>query len=178
MSMKEEKSPQWLAEEGKLFYQKKDFQGAADTFALAAQAYHALKDELMAAEMKNNQSVALLQAKQAQAALDAVLGTDLIFSQAGDLRRQGMAVANQATALDVLKRREEAIPLYENAADLLDQAGETQLRADVMRSLSALKVRKGQGLDALIAMQDGLSGVKTPTLKQRILKKLLRLRLW
>jgi hypothetical protein len=132
----------------------------------------------MAAEMKNNQGVALLQGKQAQAALEAVGGTEAVFEQAGDLRRQGMALANQASALAVLKRREEAATLYERAADVLAQAGEDQLRADVMRSLAALKVRKGQGLDALIAMQDGLGGVKAPTLKQRILKKLLHLRLW
>lgn len=176
--MEEDVSPQSLANNGKRYYQNKDFLTAAKTFALAAEAYHAYNDELMNAEMRNNQSVALLQAKQAQAALKAVKGTEAIFAQAGDQRRQGMALANQASALEALKRPEEAAPLYENAAKLLDQAGETQLRADVMRSLAALKVRKGQGLEAVITMQDGLSGVKAPTLKQRIIKKLLRFRLW
>ena len=176
--MVEDKSPELLADEGKQYYRKKDFQKAAEAFALAAQAYRTHEDVLMAAEMENNQSVALLQAKQAQAALETVIGTEAVFAKAGDHRRQGMALANQASALEALKRQEEAIPLYENAANLLDQVGETQLRADVMRSLAALKVRKGQGLDAVITMQDGLSGIKAPTLRQRILKKLLRFRLW
>jgi tetratricopeptide (TPR) repeat protein len=176
--MEESQSPDLLAEEGKRLYQLGETLKAAETFAAAAAAYTAQKDAPMAAEMKNNQCVALLQGKQAQAALDAVEGTDAIFEQRGDFRRQGMALANQAAALEALKQREEAASLYESAADLLAQAGEEQLRADVMRSLAALKVRKGRGLDALITMQDGLGGVKAPTLKQRILKKLLRLRLW
>lgn len=175
--MQEEKTPTMLAEEGKRLYQKKKYREAAEIFSQAAAAYKT-DDIVTAAEMANNQSVALLMLKQPQAALTAALGTDEIFAGAGDLRRQGMATANQAAALDGLKRRDEAIPLYEKAAELFQQCGESQLRADVMRSLAMLKVREGQGMDALIRMQDGLANVKTPTLKQRILKKLLRIRLW
>jgi tetratricopeptide (TPR) repeat protein len=172
------KTPRSYSEEGMQLYQKKKYVEAAGAFSMAADAYRAIHDGLMAAEMMNNQSVAFLQAKQDQAALDAVMGTDKIFADAGDLRRQGMALANQAAALQGLKRKQEAIPLYEQAAAILEQAGEDQLRADVMRSLATLNVKGGKGLDALIAMQDGLAGVKKPTLKQRIIKQLIRLRLW
>lgn len=176
--MNDSLSPQILAEEGRRLYSERNYRQAAEMFARAAEACRAGGDLLAAAEMKNNQSVALLQAKQPQAALEAVADTEAVFAAAGDLRRQGMALANQAAALEALKRSEDAAALYERAAAVLEQAGEDQLRAEVMRSLSALKIRKGKGLDALIAMQDGLSGVKKPTLKQRIFKKLLRLRLW
>ncbi|KAF0108376.1 MAG: hypothetical protein FD146_950 [Anaerolineaceae bacterium] len=176
--MNDYQSPEILAEEGKRLYADGKYLLAAEVFASAARAFAAQGDAPMAAEMKNNQCVALLQGKQVQAALEAVSDTEAVFAGAGDLRRQGMALANQAAALEALKRRAEAADLYERAASLLEQAGEDQLRADVLRSLSALKARKGQGLDALIAMQDGLGGVKAPTLKQRILKQLLRLRLW
>jgi tetratricopeptide (TPR) repeat protein len=176
--MDESRSSTLLAEDGKRLYANGKYLQAADIFASAAQAYAAQDDVLTAAEMKNNQCVALLKGKQAQAALEAVADTEAVFAGAGDLRRQGMALANQAAALEALKRREEAAVLYERAAGLLEQAGEDLMRADALRSLSALKARKGQGLDALIAMQDGLGGVKAPTLKQRILKQLLRLRLW
>jgi tetratricopeptide (TPR) repeat protein len=176
--MDKSQSPNLLAEEGKRLYANGEYLQAAEIFASAARAYAAQDDALTAAEMKNNQCVALLKGKQAQAALEAVADTEAVFAGAGDLRRQGMALANQAAVLESLKRRDEAADLYERAAGLLEQAGEDQMRADVMRSLSAIQARKGKGLDALIAMQDGLSGVKAPTLKQRILKQLLRLRLW
>lgn len=62
-------------------------------------------------------SVALLQAGRAQEALNAALGTDQDTGQAKDIKRQGMAVGNQAAALDGLNRYDEAI---QHSNDLLN----------------------------------------------------------
>ena len=176
--MSEKLSPQLLEKEGKAAYERADYIAAANAFAEAAAAYSAHDGPLNAAEMKNNQSVALLQSKQAQAALDVVSGTDAVFAAAGDLRRQGMALANQAAALEALRRRDEAIACYRTSAEILERAGAKDLRADVMRAGAGLQVRGGKMTDAVITMQSGLMGLEKPTLKQRILKKLLFLRLW
>lgn len=127
----------------------------------------------MSAELKNNQSVALLLAGEKQAALDAASGTDKVFADAGDFRRQGVALANQATALLALKRAGEAIEYYQNAANALENANETDIRVDVMQQLSMLQLRRFKFYDAVIALQSGLAGVKNPTLKQRFMKKIL-----
>jgi tetratricopeptide (TPR) repeat protein len=176
--MSEEFSPQQLEKEGKAAYERADYILAAKAFTEAAAAYSAHREPLMAAEMKNNQSVALLQSKQAQAALEIVAGTDVVFAAAGDLRRQGMSLANQAAALEALRRRDEAIACYRTSAEILERAGEKDLRVDVMRAVAGLQVRGGKMTDAVITMQSGLMGLEKPTLKQRILKKLLFLRLW
>ena len=176
--MSEEFSPQQLEKEGKAAYERADYLSAAKVFAEAAAAYSALGKPLNAAEMKNNQSVALLQGKQAQTALDVVSGTDAVFAAVGDLRRQGMALANQAVALEALRRRDEAIACYRISAEILERAGARDLRAEVMRAVAGLQVRGGKMTDAVITMQSGLMGLEKPTLKQRILKKLLFLRLW
>ena len=131
----------------------------------------------MSAEMKNNQSVALLRNKQAQAALEAAQGTDEVFAEAGDTRRQGMALANQASALEALKRFKEAIDFYTRAGEALEKAGEMDLRLEVMQLLSALYLRRFKLFDAIIALQSGLAAVKNPTPKQRFMKKLLFFRL-
>lgn len=167
-----------LVEKAKQAYGKKKYNEAATLFGQAADDYGSAGDALMAAEMKNNKSVAYLQAGNAQASLDAVLGTDEIFASAGDKKRQGMAVANQAAALGDLKRTEEAISLYEKSASILEEAGEHDLQTDVMRSVSILRVKQGKFTDAVLSMQTGLLKVEKPTLKQRILKKLIFLRLW
>ena len=73
-----------LAEQGKQEYAKGAFGVAADLFSQAAQAYGSVQDELNAAEMKNNQSVALLKAGKAEDALRATDGTEAIFQKAGD----------------------------------------------------------------------------------------------
>ena len=94
--------PKTLVDQGKQAFANKKYDEAASSFSEAASAYEALDDPLNAAEMKNNLSVALLQAGKAQEAYDAAAGTDEVFAQAGDLKRQAMAFGNQAAALDEL----------------------------------------------------------------------------
>jgi tetratricopeptide (TPR) repeat protein len=178
MAIAEPASPHQLEAQGKSAYQQADYGAAAQAFAEAAAAYAAHGEPLMAAEMQNNRCVALLQGRQAQAALEAASGTEAVFAAAGDLRRQGMALANLAAALEALRRRDEALACYQTSAGILEQAGEKDLRADVLRAAAGLQARRGRMSDAVITMQSGLMGLEKPTLKQRILKKLLFLRLW
>ncbi len=108
-------SPQEIADKAKQIYQAGDYLQAAQAFAEAASAYASSGDAAMSAEMKNNQSVALLLSGDAQAALEAAEGTETIFAASNDYRRQGMALANQASALEALKRRKDAIEFYKRA---------------------------------------------------------------
>jgi tetratricopeptide (TPR) repeat protein len=173
--MNEMLSPQLLAAEGQTAYKRGDYLAAANTFEAASASYKSAGDHLSAAEMANNRSVALLQAGDAQLSLDAVLGTDEIFAEAGDVRRQAMALGNQAAALEALRRLDEAIDAYERSAELLSQIEDRETRVSVMQALSALQLRRGRQLEALATMQAGLNGVKHPTPKQRMLRRLLQL---
>jgi tetratricopeptide (TPR) repeat protein len=159
--------------DGKHAYQKGDYLEAAKLFDLARQAYEARNDKLHAAEMANNASVAYLKADDALSALEIVDGTAEIFAEANDIRREGMALGNRAAALEALKKDIEAMTLYEQSAELLKQAGEDQLRASVMQSLSMLQFRNGRQLQALATMQNGLEEVKRPSPKQSMIKKML-----
>ena len=167
-----------LIVKAKKSYQEKKYQEASTLFAQAAAEYTLLGDEPMAAEMKNNQSVALLMGGSAQASLDAVTGTDQIFAAIGDKLREGIALANQAAALAAQKKKTEAISNYERSASLLAEVGEIDLRTDVMRSIASIQAGQGKFTDAVLSMQDGMIQVKEPSLKQRIIKKLLFMRLW
>lgn len=171
--MKDKHDADQYAKGGKQAYQRKDYSAAARAFQSAAQAFAALGDELGAAEMANNQSVALLQNGEAQAAFDAVAGTEQIFAREGDVLRRAMALGNAAAALEALERLEESLELYNQCADLLKEIGETQVRADVMQSISGLQLRLGRRLQAIATMQAGLDGLEKPSLKQRVARKLL-----
>jgi len=170
-------TPQQLADEARHAYQTGNLPAAAQAFAQAAAAYSATGDTLSAAEMKNNQSVALLRNKQAQAALEAALGTEKVFAAANDARREGMALGNQASAQQALKHPREAIELYRQSAAALEKAGEGDLRAEVMQLLASLYLGRFKFYDAVLTLQAGLAGVKNPTPKQRLMKKLLFFRL-
>ena len=98
-----------------------------------------------------------------------------LFAENGDAHRQALAYGNQAAALQAMGNVEEAEALYLQSADLLGQLGEDQMRATVLRSLSEMQLRSGRAIDAVISMQDGVSGVKKPRAQQRIIKTLLQM---
>lgn len=167
--------PVAICEEGKRVYQEGEYQKAAEIFLIAAEGYRQAGNASDAAEMDNNRSVALLQAGQAEAALQAVVGTVEIFAAAGDHRRQAMALGNRAAALSKLNRLPEAIADYQQAADLFKQIGEHELRAPVLQALSMLQLRSGRQVESLVTMNAGLNEFEKPKPRQRFLKKLLDL---
>ena len=163
-----------LADKGKQEYEKGNYAVAAEMFSQAAHAYASAQDELNAAEMKNNQSVALLQAGKAKEALQVTDGTEEVFQQAGDLKRQGIAVGNRAAALEGLKKWNEALAEYDRAASLLEQAGEGDMHSVVRKAAANLNLKRGRVTDSQMDVYDSLRLVEKPTLTQRIMKFLMR----
>jgi tetratricopeptide (TPR) repeat protein len=168
-------NPITLAEQGKKEYEQENYLAAADRFAQAAQAYALKKDELNAAEMKNNQSVALLQAGKAKEALQATEGTEEIFQKTGDIKRQGIAVSNRAAALEGLKQWKEALAEYDRAASLFEGIGEGDMHSTVRKAAANLNLKRGRLTDSQMDVFDSLRLVEKPTLLQRIMKFLVRM---
>lgn len=167
--------PVALAEQGKKEYAKGNYIGAADLFLKSVQVYTDTQDELNAAEMKNNQSVALLQAGKAKDALRAVEGTEELFQKAGDLKRQGIAVGNRAAALEGLKKFDDALTEYERAASLLEQAGEGDMHSVVRKAAANLNLKRGRITAAQMDVYDSLRLVEKPNFTQRIMKFMKRI---
>jgi tetratricopeptide (TPR) repeat protein len=166
-------TPEELSAAGKAAFENGDYPEAAQNFLAAAEGYRLTNDPINAAEMENNRSVTLMQTGEAAAALAAVQDTIPIFQNAGDTRRLAMAHGNQAAALEALGQLDEAETAYQQSADLLGEAGEDQLRASVLRSVSELQLRQGRHLEAVASMQTGLGGLKKPKPKQRLIRRLL-----
>ena len=165
--MTDQTNPLTLAEDGKKEYGKGNYKAAADLFSQAAQAYASDGDELNAAEMKNNESVAFLQAGNAQEALQAVEGTEEIFLKAGDLKRQGIAVSNRAAALEGFKKWKEALAEYDRAASIFEQAGEGDMHSLVRKSAANINLKRLHVTDSQMDVLDSLRLVEKPTLTQR-----------
>ena len=168
-------NPLSLAEDGKKEYAKNNFKAAAGLFSQAAQAYASVKDELNAAEMKNNESVALLQAGNAKAALQATDGTEGVFQKAGDIKRQGIAVSNRAAALEGLKKWQEALAEYDRAASLFEQVDEGDMHSIVRKAAANINLKRGRIVDSQMDVYDSLRLVEKPTLTQRIMKFLIKI---
>jgi tetratricopeptide (TPR) repeat protein len=166
--------PIQLAEQGKQAFKSKKFDEAAEFFRQAAEGSTLGGDGALAAEMKNNLSVALLQAGKPQESLDAVLGTDKFYEGVNDIKSQAMALGNQAAALEALNRYDEAVAVYERSADLFAQVGEGDLRAMVMKSGAAIKLKTGKVADSAFKMMGSLDAKDNPSFFERILKFFLR----
>jgi tetratricopeptide (TPR) repeat protein len=164
-----------LADDGKKEYGKGNYQAAAGLFSQAAQAYASLGDELNAAEMKNNESVAFLQAGKAREALQAVEGTEQVFLKAGDLKRQGIAISNRAAALEGLKKWKEALAEYDRAAVIFEQIGEGDMHSLVRKSAANINMKHLRVNDTQMDVLDSMRLVEKPTLTQRLMKFLMRI---
>ena len=160
--------------QAKAAYEDEDYAQAAELYKNAQKEYTAALDPLAAAEMANNCSVALLKAGDAKGSLQAVEGTDVVFSQANDVKRQAMALANKAAALESLKRYPDALELYEQSNELLKGIGENELRAYVLKSISTVQLRQGKQLEAIASMQASLDNQPNPGVKDRFVKRLIQ----
>ncbi len=168
-------NPLTLAEQGKKEYEQGAYLAAADLFLQAAQTYTSAKDEVNAAEMKNNQSVALLQAGKAREALQATDGTEAVFQKAGDIKRQGIAVSNRAAALEGMRKWNEALAEYDRAASLFEQIGEGDMHSIVRKAAANINLKRGRIVDSQMDVYDSLRLVEKPTLTQRFMKFLMRI---
>lgn len=172
--MSEALPPAVLNDQAQKAYREGQFSLAADLFEQAAHALDAQGQALDAAEMWNNVSVASLQAGDAARALRSAEGSDAVFAAQQDSRRQGLALGNQAAALEALGQTDEALARYQRSSDALKQAGQPELRAVVLKSLSALQMRTGKRMEAMASMQIALENQKHLSLRERLLKSLLK----
>ncbi len=85
-----------------------------------------------------------------------------------------MTLGNQAAALEA-QHQEEVASAYDNSANLLKEMGDSELRANVLGSLSTVQLRLGRKIEALATMQAGFDAVRHPSPKQIMVKKLLRM---
>ncbi len=175
MNLDDIKTPRENAQDGQRAYQAGEYEKAARSFAGAAGGFQVAGDALEAAEMRNNQAVALIQAGSAEQALQAVEGTEAIFAQADDPHRQAMAIGNRASALEELGELQTALATYTRSAEIFQEIGAQEEYAQIMKSISALKLRQRNPLGALASMGDGLEAFERPTWKQRLVKRLLKI---
>jgi tetratricopeptide (TPR) repeat protein len=166
-------SPQQSTQNGLAHFQAGNFSAAKDDFLHAIDGFTLIDDKLSIAEINNNLSTVYLKLGDAQVAWKAVDGTDVVFENAGDTRRQALALGNQAAVLEALGKLAQAVEKYEACADLLKQVGDRDNRAVVLQALSQLQLRMGRQLEAITSMQIALDNKPKLSLRERVLNKLL-----
>jgi tetratricopeptide (TPR) repeat protein len=166
---------QQLDDQAMALFKEDEFDQAAALFQQAAEKYQESGESNLAAEARNNQSVALLQAGNPEDALAAALGTETIFAAAGDIVRQAQALGNQAAAHEALHHLDQAASLYLQAAEIFKSSNEFEFYSLVMKNVSSIRMRQRKLLDSLFAMNQALSVKPKLTFRERIIRSLSNL---
>ncbi len=154
-------------------YEHNHIQQALEGFQTCLKAYEEAGDALSAAEMRNNISVTYVKLKDGPQALAAVEGTDQIFLDHGDRKRQAMALSNTATALEMLERNEEALEKYQLALDIFKEIGEKEMRTSVLRRVADLQLKTKRQLQALASMEAAYDRGGNTSVKDSFFKSIL-----
>jgi tetratricopeptide (TPR) repeat protein len=154
-------------------FERKNYPEAVTLFEKAVKEIDAEAFPALNAEARNNLSVALLKNGEAQAALDQASGTDKIFAELRDSRRQAIALGNQAAALSAMGRNDEALESYQQSAELLKQIGDSELRSYVLREISVVQMKRGKQVESLFAMDAALETRKKLNWREALVKRLM-----
>ena len=168
-------SPTTLAEQASEAYQREDYTTAAETFDRARMAYHQAGQPVEAAEMANNQSVALVQAGRFQAALEALEGTSEVFQEHNEGIKVAQSLGNQAAAYEGLGKWEQAERLYQQAAEHFSRLGDSESQHFTLQALSRIRLRQGKAIEAVSTMQSALETGSKPNWRTRLVRKILAL---
>ena len=162
-----------LSKDAKKSFEQGDLDAAIRGFTAARDSFHRASDHLMAAEMANNLSVALLQADRPEDSLVEVRGTPQLFLDANDEYRAGMAFGNLSSALEATGDLEGAEGALEESIRIFKKIGEKENLMHAARALSQIQLRRGQPIEAVSTMQAGLEGQAKLSLKNKLLRSIL-----
>ena len=95
--------------------------------------------------------------------------------RSGDLKRQGIAVANRAAALQGMKKLNDAVTEFNRAAEIFEQAGEGDMHSMVRKASAEIFLKRGYINNSQMDILDAMRLVEKPTLAQRMLRFVMRL---
>jgi len=162
-----------LNEKAKIDFQKNKFPLAASGFRTCLDLLEPEGAALDIAEVRNNLAVALVRTGDFAPALEAVLGTDSVFADANDPRRQGIALANLGSAYEGLKEYDQAAAAYEKAIELFKENGEKKLASITLHTLSDLQLKSGKQYQAIGTLQASYLVKPQANLKDKFFKTVL-----
>lgn len=162
-----------LKERSLKYFEKNRYLQALEGFQSCLKSYEELGDVLSIAEMRNNICVAYVKLKNGPDALAAVQDTDQVFLDHGDRKRQAMALANQATALELMERNDEALEKYQLSLDIFKEIGEKEMRTSVLRRMADLQLRTKRHLQAIASMEAAYDQGENPSVKNSFFRTIL-----
>ncbi len=174
--MAESQSADTLKEEGLRLFEEGLYEEAVQRFGQAQERFAAEGKELEAAEMLNNLGVVhrlMQQWTEAQAALEEAQAA---FARLGDREREAQALGNLGGLLASRGERLRAQEYLRRAADVFAELKDHQRRGETLLALGTQMWKSGDRRSGMATYEAGLLALERPTMQQKTLRGLVRLR--
>jgi tetratricopeptide (TPR) repeat protein len=171
-------NPQTAEEEGKRLFAQEQYQGAAERFLAAQQAFDEAGNELKAAEMSNNVGLAYRRLGKHQEAAQALEHAREVFVGQGDERREAQVLGNLGGLYSKMKRYDESEACFKRAIEVFEALDERAQHAQTLRAMAIMTFKRGSRSQALALYEEALYFLPNPNFLQRVLRFLLRVRGW
>jgi len=165
-------SPHQLHQEGINLFRKGDVETAQEKLTQALE--HTGEDARKAAEIYNDLGVINKELEDYAAAHNALDEASSRYDALDDKKGQAQTLGNRAAVLQAEGQLEEAVEMYKQSANLLEELGESEMAMYVWQAVSKLRTKQGQYIAAIGAYEEGVSNMPKRSFKRKVLEQILK----
>lgn len=169
-------SAQAMKEEGLRLFQEGLYPEAAEMFEHAHQTFEAEGDVVEAAEMLNNLGVIQRIRREWDRAVESLERARSAFVQLRERSREAQVLGNLGGLYASQGQQEMAEVSLRQAAHIFAELGDEQRQGETLLALGVQQWKFGDRQNGLATYQAGLQRLETPSVGQKALRGLLKLR--
>lgn len=174
--MAETKTAQETKEEGMRLFHEGLYDEAAAKFEHAREMFAAAGDEIEKAETINNLGVVYRRQDKWDEAIAALEEAKATFAKLGDRNREAQALGNLGGLYADKDERDKAKACLREAADAFAELGDKEHQGETLLALGVQLWKTGDRSGGLATYEAGLQMLPRPTVKQKTMRNLLRMR--
>jgi tetratricopeptide (TPR) repeat protein len=167
---------QELKEEGMRLFHEGLYDEAVSKFEQAREKFAAEENEIEVAEAVNNLGVVYRLQDKWDEAIAALEDARATFSKLGDRNREAQTLGNLGGLYADKNERDKAKESLRQAADIFAELGDTERQGETLLALGVQLWKTGDRSEGLATYETGLQILPQPTVKQKTVRNLLRMR--
>ena len=165
-----------MKNEGLRLFQEGLYEEAADAFRTAREMFEKEGNKLEVAEMTNNLGILHRVRREWDEAVEQFQRARETFARLGDRNREAQVIGNLGGLYASMGKREKAKETLREAADIFGEIGDTQRQGETLQALAVQMFKSGDRSAGVQLYQSGLQTLDKPSLGQRMIRGLLKVR--
>lgn len=167
-----------LKKEGQRLFLEGLYEEAGSKFQESRALFTAAGDEIEAAEVTNDLGLVYRLQGRWDDALITLEQARSTFARLGDRSREAQVLGNLGGLYATMGRRDKAKEYLRQAADMFAELHDSQRYGETLLALATQMWRTRERANAIATYTAGLELLEKPSLGQRILRGLLKIRSW